>query len=576
VKTAACEAIANSAPGAQSRYAESARWPAVERMCMTLTPIAEVMAEVRITFTRLAMAMLIVLAIGAWSPTAHAQLMARTTLIENVTIHLPDGGVIDNGAVAIRGARIVGVGTSVTVPRNAIRIDGAGMHVTPGLIDVSSALGMSAGDSGGSLVTASAADAFDRYDARAIEDALGHGVTMIAVAPSGHRGFGPAASIVRLRPDGNAGGSGNRSFGNTLEERVALTLNMRSTEAPMARLQLVDAIRARLREAREREKAIEVYEKAIEEFMKKAEEKRKEKEGDNPPSASTPPSPAPAARGQQRGSGATPPPPPPGDQPRPRRPRPGTNDGGSDRTSDDGADLGEFEEAAAAPVDDLQQRPPRRGPQPPAQAAPSARPATPAAASARPQRPPPNRQLDILITALYHEIPVRVQADRAEDILNALEIAEEFGLKIIIEGGAEAHFVARELAAAEVPVILTTGPTDDLPRSGAQLRARRDAVFTLEKAGVEWAFGSGGGDPRNLLMAAQLLAQQSALPLNPLELVTQRAAKFLGVDDRVGRVEEGLQADLVLWSGDPAEPASRVQRVWIAGDSVYERKESDS
>jgi len=483
-------------------------------------------------------------------PVACAQLLARTTVIENVSIHLPDGTVIEDGVVAIRGARIVAVGDRVTIPRNAIRIDGRGMHVTPGLIDLRSSLAMPASGSGGNQVVADAVDAFDRYDRRSIDEALSHGVTMVAVSPSAHRGFGPAVSVVRLRPV--SGGT----VGDAFDRRNAITLNMRSGDGPVARLQLVDAIRTQLREARERELALEAYERELEEFLEKIAEQDKAKENDTParPSTGSSPTARPPA-GRPAGD-------PRGGQPaeRTRRPRPGAS-------PDSDLDEGETESPT-------QQRPQRRGQRP--AAAPTQQPAAggQAPSSNRPTRPAPNRPLDVIIEAMNHEIAVRVQADRSEDILNAIEVANEFGLKIVIEGGAEAHLVASELAEAEVAVILTARPSSDLPRRGNQWRAVRNTAAILDRAGVEWGLGSEPGeDSRSLLFAAQWLVQSSGLQLDPIGIVTHRAARLLGVSDRVGSLTEGMQADVVLWSGDPSDPASQVTRVFVAGETVYERKE---
>lgn len=445
------------------------------------------------------------------SSTAHAQFMPRPTVIENVRIHAADGEIIEGGTIVIRGGRISAIGADFESPGRAVRIDGAGFHATPGLIDMLSGLAMPARASGGNNPAASAHDAFDRYDSRAIEEVVTHGITTIYVSPTAHRGFGPAGSVIRLRSDDNG------AFGEVLKPRVALTLNMRSGDDPIDRLRVVDSVRSQLRDAHEYEEAIEIYEADLEEYL---EELRKQREAEE------------------------------------------AEESEADDTSDTGAQSHRrgHRQADEEPADDDDEE---------------------EEAPEKPTRPTPDPQKDVLVEALNHELTVRVYADRAEDIINALEIADEFGLKIVLEGGAESHLVAKQIAAADVPLILTSTsrPTTDLPRRGTQLRRSRDTVASLEAAGVQWALGSGtgaGSKTRFLLFTAQMIMQQSHVEIDPVELVTHRAAKMLGVDDRLGRLAEGMQADIVLWSGDPGDPNSRVQRVFIAGRTVYQRTEGNS
>ena len=147
------------------------------------------------------------------------------------------------------------------------------------------------------------------------------------------------------------------------------------------------------------------------------------------------------------------------------------------------------------------------------------------------------------------------------------------GLDIIIEGSSEAHLVADEIADAEVPVVFGRITERMLHQNDAYQRRSPHAPAVLEAAGVDWVIGSGAmgsGEARFVLQNAQLASRHAHGPkLNPLELVTARAADFLGVGDRIGRIQRGRAADLVVWSGDPLDPASRVQRVYVAGKEVY-------
>lgn len=185
----------------------------------------------------------------------------------------------------------------------------------------------------------------------------------------------------------------------------------------------------------------------------------------------------------------------------------------------------------------------------------------------KPNEPRVNRQAEIILKAIDRQLPVRIAADRAEDILNAIALKEEFGLTITIEGGAEAHLVARELAQAEVPVVLGSMVEDGRDRD-AYRGLLEDNARKLEAAGVQWTIGSGG--PSSYVLFNAQLAASAARDADGLELVTARAADLLGLNEH-GRIAPGRQADLVFWSGDPRDPASRVERVLMNGQTVYER-----
>jgi len=96
----------------------------------------------------------------------------------------------------------------------------------------------------------------------------------------------------------------------------------------------------------------------------------------------------------------------------------------------------------------------------------------------------------------------------------------------------------------------------------------------LTKAGVAWSIGSGAhssASARFIGMNAQLAASYGATSKGWLYLVTARAADALGLSGRAGRLRRGMPADMVIWSGDPDDPGSKVERVLVGGEVVYER-----
>jgi hypothetical protein len=161
--------------------------------------------------------------------------------------------------------------------------------------------------------------------------------------------------------------------------------------------------------------------------------------------------------------------------------------------------------------------------------------------------------------------------DRAADIRQALAHARRFGMRAVIAGGAEAWLVARELAHAQVPVLLD--PLVNLPSSFDQLGARLDNAARLHAVGVTIAFSQSGDATHNARKIRQLAgnAVANGLPWDAaLAAVTANPARIFGLPDR-GRIEPGQRADLVLWSGDPLEVTSYAEQVWIDGHPVTMR-----
>jgi imidazolonepropionase-like amidohydrolase len=178
----------------------------------------------------------------------------------------------------------------------------------------------------------------------------------------------------------------------------------------------------------------------------------------------------------------------------------------------------------------------------------------------------------VLLKAIDHELPLRIEAHRSEDILNALELSEEFNLDIILEGATDAYLVADKLAEADVPVVLGPVVRTHLFENNEYRRHTARNAGALTRAGVSWTIGSGADDPieaRFVAMNAQLAFAHGAAGDGWLAAVTKNAARILSLSKRIGRLARGMQADLVIWTGDPSDPASTVDRVYVAGKLVY-------
>jgi imidazolonepropionase-like amidohydrolase len=164
---------------------------------------------------------------------------------------------------------------------------------------------------------------------------------------------------------------------------------------------------------------------------------------------------------------------------------------------------------------------------------------------------------------LHGELPVIAIANRESDIASALRLARDFRLRLVISGGTEAWKVAPELARARVPVAIN--PINDIPTFDGP-GARFDGPALLQKAGVPVIIVEGEtGGPRNLRWAAGHAVRFGMDWDAALAGITLVPARALGVDDRYGSLEPGKVADVVVWSGDPLDFASRAERVYIRG-----------
>jgi hypothetical protein len=162
------------------------------------------------------------------------------------------------------------------------------------------------------------------------------------------------------------------------------------------------------------------------------------------------------------------------------------------------------------------------------------------------------------------------RVERAADIRSVIDYAKRQGMKPVIAGGDEAWLVARELAAAEVPVLLNA--LDNLPEDFDRLEARLDNAKLLHEAGVTIAFN---GNETHLAGKNRQLAGNAAAHGLPWEAalaaVTSGPADIFGLGSDYGRIAQGQVADLVLWSGDPLEVTTVAEQVWIAGKPVEMR-----
>lgn len=175
--------------------------------------------------------------------------------------------------------------------------------------------------------------------------------------------------------------------------------------------------------------------------------------------------------------------------------------------------------------------------------------------------------LEALQPVLAGDIPLFVTADRASDIRVAIDMADQFGLNIVIVGGAEAWQVADRLVTSNTAVALS--PFDNLPGSFDRLEATSHNARRLHEAGVRILFVT--GDAHNERNLTQLAGNAVAFGLpwiEGLRAVTQTPAEVLGLGDKFGSLTAGMVADVVVWDGDPLEVTSYPDHVIIDGEEI--------
>jgi hypothetical protein len=157
--------------------------------------------------------------------------------------------------------------------------------------------------------------------------------------------------------------------------------------------------------------------------------------------------------------------------------------------------------------------------------------------------------------------------DRASDILETLRFATRFGLDLVISGGTEAWMVARQLAAAKVPVLLD--PLVNLPSNFDKLGARLDNAAILEAAGVTVVINGAGSHNAHRQRQMAGNAVSHGLPHHAgIAALTINPARVFGVSDHQGRIQKNNAANVVLWSGDPLEVTSAAEIVVINGKLI--------
>lgn len=182
------------------------------------------------------------------------------------------------------------------------------------------------------------------------------------------------------------------------------------------------------------------------------------------------------------------------------------------------------------------------------------------------KRPARDLRMDALAALLKGEMPLLVTVHRAHDIATALRVGKEFGLKLVLDGVADAPLMLAEIKQSGYPVIVH--PT--MQRSGGETdNLSLETASKLRAAGIPFALQSGFESyvpkTRVVLFEAAVAAANGLTFEQALASITIDAAKLLGIDRRVGSLETGKDGDVALYDGDPFEYATHCTGVVVDG-----------
>lgn len=184
---------------------------------------------------------------------------------------------------------------------------------------------------------------------------------------------------------------------------------------------------------------------------------------------------------------------------------------------------------------------------------------------------PPEKdyKFEALLDVLNGKVPLVATAQRVDDILTAIRIAEEFGIKknLVINQGAEAYRIADLLARENIPVIV--GPVTTQPEKMETLGVIYENAALLQKAGVLIAIQTNDAhNARNLPYEAGFAVANGLSYEEALKSITINPAKIFRIDQQTGTIEKGKRADIIIANGDPLEPRTEIVKVIIGGEPM--------
>jgi len=180
-------------------------------------------------------------------------------------------------------------------------------------------------------------------------------------------------------------------------------------------------------------------------------------------------------------------------------------------------------------------------------------------------------KLEAMLPVVNKEIPLKAHAHRADDIFTAIRIAKEFGVKLTLEHCTEGHLIAKELSKEGYSAII--GPTFGNKPKFELKNKSFETPRVLVEAGVKIAIMTDSPviPLENLPMCGALAYKSGLDEMEALKAISISAAEILGIEDRVGSIEVGKDADLVIWDNHPFDLQSNVEYTIVNGEIAYKK-----
>lgn len=446
------------------------------------------------------------------------------------------------GDVLIRDGKIVAVGKGIDIPSDAKRIDVKGMHVTPGLIDVRSSLWLTAaaareGASNGSL---NAVDGIDLFSEDWREVAR-QGVTTVYVQPGPSGLLGGAGVVLRVAP---AGSLESLTITSDAGAQASLGVGGKTGTSRDRYAQYVA-----LKKVLEAAKKYDDEWKAYEEY----EAKQKKKEADKKDGGDKDTEKKDAAKKDGEKKDAA---------------KPAKKEASDDKAKKPTDSKTPASKTPATKTGDDKSKEEKK---PESKSAESKK-----DASDKDEKPPtkPKRDVakDFLRKAIQGKLPLRLEAHREDDIANALKLAEEMKVRIVLEGASTPDGSQEELLDSRVPLVL--GPFVE-SGSPPAFRARREHNWAapLAREDARWAIATFSTTPRGSRLLRVHAAMAVATGIKPnlaLRAITHDAARILGIDQQAGSISKGKRADLAVFAGHPLDPSAPVALTMSGGEISHQ------
>lgn len=185
--------------------------------------------------------------------------------------------------------------------------------------------------------------------------------------------------------------------------------------------------------------------------------------------------------------------------------------------------------------------------------------------------PPFNLSYEALIPVLKREIPLKAHAHKASDIFTAIRIAKEFNVKMTLDHSTDARAVIDELAKEKFDMIV--GPSLGHRTKVELVNKSFKTAGELNRAGIKISITTDSPviPLQHLPICAALAVKEGMDKFEAYKAITINPAEILGIDDKVGSIEVGKDADIVIWSGEPLDIMSSVEYTIINGEIVYKK-----